>query len=196
MFNDTINELPKGYAEILTASQEMGFSMPSDRQTGALLQILAGAKPDGNVLEIGTGTGLATAWLLAGLDAEATLVSIDNEPTCQAVAERVLGHDARLTLVCADAGVWLENAEKQSVDLIFADAWPGKYANLDATLRLLRPGGFYVIDDMLPQLNWPDGHGDNVDKLVADLESRADLQIVKLTWSTGILITTKKNNKL
>ena len=196
MFNDTINELPKGYAEILTASQEMGFSMPSDRQTGALLQILAGAKPDGNVLEIGTGTGLATAWLLAGLDAEATLVSIDNEPTGQAVAERVLGHDARLTLVCADAGLWLENAEKQSVDLIFADAWPGKYANLDATLRLLRPGGFYVIDDMLPQLNWPDGHGDNVDKLVADLESRADLQIVKLTWSTGILITTKKNNKL
>ena len=196
MFTDTVHNLPPGFSEIQTVSQEMGFSMPSDLQTGALLQMLIASKPGGNVLEIGTGTGLATAWLLAGMDAEATLISIDNELTYQAVAEQALGHDARLTLVCVDAGMWLENAEKQSVDLIFADAWPGKYANLDTTLQLLRPGGFYVIDDMLPQPNWPDGHGDNMDKLVADLESRADLHVVKLTWSTGILIATKKNNNL
>ena len=192
MFNDTIGNLPAGYTDIQTASQEMGFSMPSDLQTGALLKTLAGAKPQATVLEIGTGTGLATAWLLAGMSAEATLISVDNEPMYQAVAARVLGHDARLQLVCADAGSWLETNQEQSFDLIFADAWPGKYANLNATLNLLKTGGFYVIDDMLPQPNWPDGHGGNVDKLVADLESRADLRLVKLAWSTGILIATKK----
>jgi predicted O-methyltransferase YrrM len=94
--------------------------------------------------------------------------------------------------VCTDAGNWLEENEDQKFDLIFADAWPGKYANLDATLRSLSAGGLYVIDDMLPQPNWPAGHGDNVDKLVADLESRDDLHIVKMAWSTGILIATKK----
>ena len=45
---------------------------------------------------------------------------------------------------------------------------------------------------MLQQPNWPEGHGDNVDKLVTDLESRDDLQLVKMAWSTGILIATKK----
>jgi hypothetical protein len=50
----------------------------------------------------------------------------------------------------------------------------------------------YVIDDMMPQPNWPAGHEDNVVKLVADLESRTDLQLVKMAWSTGILIATKK----
>ena len=192
MYNDAVNYLPKGFSDIETASQAIGFSMPSDLQTGALLKTLAGSKPEASVLEIGTGTGLATAWLLAGMDADSMLTSIDNEPIYQSVAEQVLGDDTRLQLLCTDAGNWLEENTDQKFDLIFADAWPGKYANLDAALNSLSVGGFYVIDDMLPQPNWPDGHGDNVDKLVVDLESRENFQIVKMAWSTGILIATKK----
>lgn len=191
MFTDDVHKLPPGFAEIQAASQVMGFSMPSDLQTGALLQTLVATKQQARVLEIGTGTGLATAWLLAGMDAASTLISIDNEPTYQAVAERILGSDSRLQLVCTDAGSWLE-ANEMPFDLIFADAWPGKYANLDAALNALAPGGIYIIDDMLPQPNWPAGHADNVDALVTDLESRDDLQLVKMAWSTGILIATKR----
>jgi predicted O-methyltransferase YrrM len=192
MFNDTVHNLPPGFAEIQISSQAIGFSMPSDLQTGALLKTLAGSKPAAQILEIGTGTGLATAWLLAGMDTASTLISIDTEPAYQAVAKQMLGDDLRLQLICADAGQWVEKGHTHQFDLIFADAWPGKYANLDAVLKSLKAGGLYVIDDMLPQPNWPVGHGDNVDKLVADLESRTDLHIIKLAWSTGILIATKK----
>lgn len=192
MYNDEVNNLPSGFSDIEIASQAIGFSMPSDLQTGALLKTLAGSKPTANVLEIGTGTGLATAWLLAGMDANSSLVSIDNETLYQSVAEQILGDDPRLQLICTDAGNWLEENKNQTFDLIFADAWPGKYANLDAALNSLAAGGIYVIDDMLPQPNWPDGHNDNVDKLIADLESREDLQLVKMAWSTGVLIATKR----
>jgi predicted O-methyltransferase YrrM len=193
MFNDVIHNVPNGFADIRRESEAMGFSMPSDLQTGALLQTLVATKPGARVLELGTGTGLATAWLLSGMDQTASLLSIDTEPTYLAVAERVLGHDVRLTLRCDDAGAWLERTQpEQRFDLIFADAWPGKYAHLDAALGTLAPGGMYVIDDMLPQPNWPDGHDRNVDRLVADLESRPDLHLVRLAWSTGILIAVKK----
>lgn len=192
MYNDDVHNLPEGFTAIETASQSIRFSMPSDRQTGALLKTLAGSKPKARLLEIGTGTGLATAWLLAGMDEASSLVSIDNEPNYQAIAERVLGHDNRLQLLCTDAGQWLEDNQNEQFDLIFADAWPGKYANLDAVLRSLETGGLYVIDDMLPQPNWPEGHGDTVEQLVAALESRDDLQLVRMAWSTGILIATKK----
>jgi predicted O-methyltransferase YrrM len=192
MYTDAVHTLPASFSAIEEASSAMQFSMPSDLQTGALLKTLAGAKQGAKVLEIGTGTGLATAWLLDGMDSESSLVSIDNEPSYQAVAQRMLGNDERLELICTEAGSWLESNQDQKFDLIFADAWPGKYANLDAALNMLATGGLYVIDDMLPQPNWPDGHGHNVDQLVSDLEGRTDLNTVKLAWSTGILIATKK----
>ena len=191
-YSDTVEDRPAQYDAIETASKAIGFSMPSDLLTGALLRTLAALKPDGTLLEIGTGTGLATAWLLAGMDENSTLISIDSEADYQAIAREHLSNDNRLHLSCGDAGEWLENYDSDSLDLIFADAWPGKYANLDTTLNLLKPGGIYVIDDMLPQPNWPDGHDKNVDVLVSYLESRDDLQLVKLAWSTGIMLVVKK----
>ena len=192
MFNDTVNNCPAQCEAIETASKAIGFSMPSDLQTGALLQILAASKPNGTLLEIGTGTGLATAWLLAGMDKGSTLISIDSEADYQAIARQHLGGDNRLQLICVDAGEWIENNDSNKFDLIFADAWPGKYANLDATLNRLKPGGIYVLDDMLPQPNWPNGHDKKVDALVSYLEKREGLQLVKLAWSTGIMLVVKK----
>ena len=67
--NDTFNiRGPAEYEAILRDSKEMNFGMPSDLQTGALLRTLAASKPNGSFLEIGTGTGLETAWLLDGMD--------------------------------------------------------------------------------------------------------------------------------
>ena len=192
MYSDTVTIVPEHFADIESASRSTGFSMPSDLQTGALLQTLAASKPNGNLLEIGTGTGLATAWLLAGMNAGALLISIDNDASYQAIANQWLGDDNRLQLICTDASEWLQTVDNQLFDLIFADAWPGKYANLDETLTLLKPGGLYIIDDMLPQPNWPDGHQQNVDALVGRLEARTDIQLVKLGWSTGIMIVVKK----
>lgn len=191
MYNDSVTQLPAAYVAIQAAGQSIGFSMPSDLQTGALLRTLAASKPKARLLELGTGTGLSTAWLLAGMDADSTLISIDSEPTYQAIARYQLGNDTRLRLVCADAHTWLADNEAH-FDLIFADAWPGKYTDLDKTLSLLNPGGLYVIDDMLPQPNWPAGHGEKADWLVAEIEAKPGFRWVKLAWSTGIMLVVKQ----
>lgn len=192
MYTDTITSYPEQYAAIQASSESIGFSMPSDLQTGALLKALAASKPKARMLEIGTGTGLATAWILSGMDTESALLSIDNESSYQTIAQQWLGKDNRLTLICTDASEWILNNGSDVFDLIFADAWPGKYAYLDETLSLLKPGGIYIIDDMLPQLNWPDGHDKKVDALVSQLEARTDVQLVKMVWSTGIMLVVKK----
>jgi len=107
------------------------------------------------------------------------------------VARRHLGKDPRITFEVGDGGDLLDKLEGP-FDLIFADAWPGKFSHLEQALELLPPGGLYVIDDLLPQPNWPDGHGAKVEALLRDLGSRADLTISHLDWSTGIAIVAKR----
>jgi predicted O-methyltransferase YrrM len=108
-------------------------------------------KPGGRFVELGTGTGAATAWLLDGMSSNAELVTIDSDPGPLSVAREVLGSDPRLKIVHDDADAWLRSAQPRSADLVFADAWPGKYEALEASLALLKPGGIWVGDDLLPQ---------------------------------------------
>jgi predicted O-methyltransferase YrrM len=100
-----------------------------------------------------------------------------------------LGADARLTLVQADALAFVAAQAPKSFDLVFADAWAGKFDGLDAALTLLRPGGFYVVDDLLPQPNWPTGdHADRVRLLLATLSAQAQARAVALAWASGLVV--------
>ncbi len=50
------------------------FSMASEPLVGAMLRTLVASKPGGRFLELGTGTGVATAWLLEGMDDGSTAI--------------------------------------------------------------------------------------------------------------------------
>lgn len=166
--------------------------MASEPKTGALLRALAASKPNGRFLELGTGTGIATAWLLAGMDADSRLTSVDTDQSVQQVAREFLGPDPRLQLVLEDGLAFIRQQRAGSFDLVFADAMPGKYEGLVECLRVVRSGGFYVIDDMLPQANWPDGHADKVPVLLRQLANQESLTIVPLAWASGVVIAVKR----
>lgn len=186
-----MHKAPPALAAIRADTEALGFGMASDADTGALLKTLAASKPGGRLLEIGTGTGLATAWLLDGMDATSRLLTIENDAEPLKIARTHLRHDARLDIVCGDAAALLEGLDPATVDLIFADAWPGKFSHLDEALAAIKPGGLYVIDDLLPQPNWPNGHAPNVDALIAALAARTDLALARLDWSTGLIVAVK-----
>jgi predicted O-methyltransferase YrrM len=185
-----LNE-PKAIKAIDAASHAAGFTMPSAPLTCAFLRTLAASKPSGKFLELGSGTGLSTAWILDGMDADSQLTTIDNEANLLEILDRYLGTDPRLTVICGDGDEFLQSLGGQKFDFIFADTWSGKYRFLDEALDLLKPGGIYAIDDMLPQPNWPDGHAEKVDRLTSTLEQRTDLRISKMSWASGIIIATK-----
>jgi predicted O-methyltransferase YrrM len=166
--------------------------MASDMATCRLLRTLATTKPGGRFLELGTGTGLSTSWILDGMDQRSTLISVDNAPAFLAIARQYLGGDRRLTLVESDGGEWIERHTKEKFDYIFADTWHGKYLMLEEALDMLHPGGLYILDDMLPQPNWPEGHQEKAMRLIASLEARTDMSFTSQEWATGIIIGVKK----
>ena len=193
LLDDTdVARMPPPVPAILADSARLGFSMASEPKTGTFLAALAAAKPGGRLLELGTGTGVGTAWLLSGMDTSARLDTVDTDAAVVDVARRHLGHDPRVAFRLEDGAAFLARADADTYDLVYADAWPGKFTHLDAAFACLRQGGFYVIDDLLPQANWPDGHAAKVDALIADLARRADLAIVRMAWASGLILAVRQ----
>jgi predicted O-methyltransferase YrrM len=189
---ESINQaLPSTYLDIERATIASGFTMPSDIMTCSLLRTLAVSKPSGKFLELGTGTGLATSWLLDGMDLSSRLISIDNDEKLLEIAGSFLGGDNRLQLIATDGEEWVMNNRNARFDYIFADTWHGKYLLLNEVLEMVKPGGLYIIDDMIPQPNWPEGHHEKAANLLKYLDQRPDFFITKQNWASGIVVASK-----
>lgn len=191
MNDSNIKNKPSLHAIIEAKCLEIAFTMPSDLYTGALLKTLVASKPCGNFLELGTGIGLSLSWMVDGMDDCGNIISIDDDPKLTGIVSAFFKHDSRVNILCQDGSEWITNYSGDKFDLIFADAWPGKYSELDETLALINVGGIYVIDDMDEQPNWPEGHAEKAAALVETLEAREDFCITKMNWSTGIILMTK-----
>lgn len=189
--DDAVKRSPEAAAGILADAEALGFVMASEPKVGAFLAVLAASKPGGRLLELGTGTGHGTAWMLVGMDAAATLDTVDNDAAVVAVAQRHLGGDRRVTFHVADGAEFIKQSTPGRYDFIYADAWPGKFSHLDEALTLLNVGGIYLIDDLLPQPNWPEGHAPKVPVLIDDIERREGFVTVRLAWGSGLMLVVR-----
>jgi len=88
---DRFQPPPKLLAPVMADTRKLGFMNWCWPQVGALLRLMASMKPGGRLLEIGTGTGVGTCWLLDGMDAAARLTTVDTNPKVQAIARTHLG---------------------------------------------------------------------------------------------------------
>lgn len=192
MKDSNILDKPRIHQKISNKSKEIGFTMPSDLYVGSLLKTLITSRQKANILELGTGIGLSLSWMVDGMDQDSNLITVDNDPELIAIAKEYFGEDDRIKIVAMDGAEWISNYSGPKFDLIFADAWPGKYSQIEEILDLVKIGGFYIIDDMSAQLNWPAGHQKNVDNLIAYLEKREDFNLTKMNWSTGLIIAVRK----
>lgn len=180
-------------------AEDLGFGMSCGEAVGHLLRALAAAKPGGRILELGTGVGVGTAWLLAGMDEHARLDTLDNDAERLGVARRHHTLDPRVTIYETDGGEWLSaraTDEGPGYDLVFADTRPGKFTHLDEALSLVDHGGFYVVDDLARRpagAGEPEDHRLAVEALVQDLESRTGWERLPLLgWSCGVLIMVRR----
>ncbi|MDQ1701330.1 MAG: hypothetical protein QOF57_582 [Frankiaceae bacterium] len=186
-----MTRMPRRAAAAVAHATATGFSMSSDPAVGELLRVLAAAvPPGGRILEIGTGTGFGTAWVVDGLgartDVEVVTVDIDAERVAE-VAGR--GWPPYTIFEVGDGLDVL--ARSGTFDLIFADAAPGKWVGLDRTIAALRPAGVLIVDDMRA---WPDGDpeaGAAQERVRAALFGAAELVAVELAHGSGVVIATR-----
>lgn len=188
MDEDDFQPPPALLNRLLARTRELGFQGWSWPQVGALLRTMAATKPGGKLLEIGTGTGVGTCWLLDGMDTDARLITAETDAVRHSIARSFLEGDSRVTLLLEDGRQTIASQSPGSLDLIFADGGVGKHELLDETLALLKPGGIYICDDTKPHPLWPPEHAAKIPKLMTALSSRKDFRRVYLDYSSGVVI--------
>jgi predicted O-methyltransferase YrrM len=121
-----------------------------DAPTGAALRMLAAASSAKAVVELGTGAGVSSLWLLRGMRADGILTSVDSEGEHQRLAKASLAEagvpTGRARLIGGRALDVLPRLSDAAYDLVFCDANRSENPDyLEASLRLLRPGGLVVF---------------------------------------------------
>jgi predicted O-methyltransferase YrrM len=184
--------LPEPVRLATERAERAGFTMSCDPGTGRLLAVLAAAVPaNGRVLELGTGTGVGTAWIAHGLHgrADVEVVTVEIDAATAALAARY-PWPSWVRLLTGD-GVEVTRGTG-SFDLIFADAQGGKWEGLETTIAALRPGAHLLVDDMTPGTFADDHHARMTSEVRARLLDHPDLNSVEIAWSSGLILSTRR----
>jgi|GEM_PF-785283 Predicted O-methyltransferase len=171
-------------------AKDLRFTKSCEDKVGRLLAVLAAAVPSqGRILEIGTGVGVSMAWIITGLRerSDVEVISIEADQRLSKAAA-TWPWPAYVKILTADAIEALSTVG--TFNLVFADAAPIKYGNIEPVLRALRPGGLLVIDDLVSDSKTTEQQQNEKDILRRSLLRNPELQAVELEWSTGMILAT------
>ncbi len=203
---------PHSYAEsfiaedaIKVAARARGVEIGTRDVTqgaGAYLSFLAQLLKAQSVVEIGTGSGVGSLWLLDGMLKSGTLTSIDDEMEHSSIAKLALAEaeiaPARFRLITNPVMEVMTKLTDRAYDLVIYRHNPEDltYAISEAG-RILRSGGVFVVDNFFGGSKVSDP-AQRDPKTVALREAGKALKADTDTWSTslipagdGLLLATK-----
>ena len=121
-------------------------------ETARLLTVLGRLAKPGRILEIGTAIGYSAILLAQTLPPGGKIDTIERDEDMLSKAHeniRKAGIEDIVNIIAGDAGEVLPCLDKQ-YDMIFIDAAKGQYPEfLPECLRMLKPGGLLVSDNVL-----------------------------------------------
>jgi len=153
-------EIPDLVASTLDLSRQRGFITSTRHETGRLLASLAASRT-GTLAELGTGTGVGSAWLASGAPKQARIVSAELDPALAEDVQEIFADVHNVEIVSGD---WSALEQYAPFSLLFVDVRE-VMESIDVLADLLAPGGIAVLDDFVPSAFWPpivDGHVDSV----------------------------------
>lgn len=156
--------------------------------TGRLLAVLSGQIKQGKILEIGTGFGVGSAWILSAIQSNVQFISVDIEPNRVEFVNKNINHH-QATFICGD---WKEIIQKGPFQFAFADVAAAKSVEGEILIDILEVGGLLLMDDFTPEEHWPEhwrGKTDPVREFWLNHENLTATEIYLTPASSAILLT-------
>ncbi len=151
---DQLNAPPDAVAAILAEhADHPRAQMMTHPDVGRLLSLLVHATGGRRVLEIGTFVGVSAVWMAEALGSDGTLDTLEIDDATADIAEHNIARAGLADRVRVHRGPALDtlaHLDAGAYDVAYIDADKPAYpAYLDACLRLVRPGGMIVADNLL-----------------------------------------------
>lgn len=150
---ETLFADPSVLADARDRGAELGVD-PVLAGTGTALRLLAAALDARGVVEIGTGSGVSSLYLLSGMNAAGVLTTIDVEVENQRAARLAFDQagvrPARARTIAGNPRDVIGRLTDHAYDLVtFSAAEEDALDFVDEGLRLLRPGGALAVTNAL-----------------------------------------------
>ncbi|MCM3666135.1 hypothetical protein M3204_17085 [Mesobacillus subterraneus] len=169
-------------------AKKHSFNGSCSDETGRLLSVLTGQVKRGKVLEIGTGFGVGSSWILSAIQPSVSFISVDVDRVKIDVVSQNIDHP-QVKFICGD---WEEIIQYGPFQFIFADAAIVKTDEGERLVDILDIGGLLIMDDFTPEEHWPDewqGKPDLVREFWLNHENLTVTEIYLTPKSTAILAT-------
>jgi len=121
---------------------------------GAVLRMLCAAAGARTVVEVGTGAGVSSLWLLRGMRPDGVLTVLDTDPEQLRAARRALADagvpPGRTRMIFGTPAEVLPRLSPGAYDVVVCAGPPAEYAaHLDAVVGLVRAGGTLACHGLL-----------------------------------------------
>jgi predicted O-methyltransferase YrrM len=192
--------------EVLTKARARGIEVGArdiSSGTGAFLHYLAHLISAQSVVEVGTGAGVGSIWLLRGMIESGTLTSIDSEAEHARISKIALGEAQisaqRFRLITNPVMDVMSKLTDRAYDLVVLRNEPEDLSfAIDEAHRILRTGGVVAIDNFFGGDKVPDP--DQRDpRTIALREAGKSIKLATSTWISsligmgdGLLVATKR----
>ena len=203
-----INSLDTGntpFLEELEQKAKEDFVPVIRREMQSFLKVLLAMKQPARILEVGTAVGFSALLMCEYNPAPCHITTIENYEKRIPLARenfRRAGREEQITLLEGDALEIMKGLEGP-YDFIFMDAAKGQYPVwLPEVLRLLRPGGVLLSDNVLQEGSLLDSRfaverrdrtiHERMRSYLYELKHREDLETTILPLGDGAALTVKR----
>lgn len=172
-------------------AEEKGFINSCSDEVGRLLSVLVGQIKEGKILEIGTGYGVGSSWILSTIAPAVELISVDNsKEKIDKVAKTLIHNQVEFFY-----GDWKEAISRGPFQFIFADAAAAKTFEGELLFNTLDTGGMLLMDDFTPEEYFPEewkGKPDKVREFWLNHKELIATEIYLTRKTSAILATRRK----
>jgi predicted O-methyltransferase YrrM len=203
-----LDSLDGGYTPFLEdlAKRAKEENVPIIRRSmRSLLRVLLEMNRPARILEVGTAVGFSSILMARYGPEDCRITTIENyEKRIREAKKNIAasGFGDRITLIRGDAGDVLKQLT-DPFDFVFMDAAKGQYVIwLDDVVRLLRPGGVLLSDNVLQEGDLVESHYivtrrnrtiyKRMRQYLYELTHREDLSTTILPVGDGAALTVKK----